>query len=57
MGDSKKFQGSFMAVLRQFQRCFKEVSRVLKKVSSLFQENFVVAWIALQLPEKKDGIL
>ena len=26
---------------RQFQRCFKEDSSVLKKVSSVFQENFI----------------
>ena len=39
-------QGSFKVseriskvVSRQFQRCFKEGSRVLKKVSSVFQEN------------------
>ena len=28
-------------VSRQFQRCFKEDSSVLKKVSSVFQENFM----------------
>ena len=41
-------QGSFKVskrhskiVLRQFQRCFKEDSRVLKKVSSVFHENVI----------------
>ena len=32
---------SSKGVSRQFQRCLKEDSRVLKKVSSVFQENFV----------------
>ena len=41
-------QGSFkiskissIGVLRQFQRCFKEDSRALKKVSSVFHENVI----------------
>ena len=35
-------QGSFkISKRRQFKRCFNEDYRVIKKVSSLFQENFV----------------
>ena len=41
-------QGSFnvskrssKGVSRQFQKCFKEDSRMLKKVSSVFQENIM----------------
>ena len=32
---------SSKGVSRQFQRCFQEDSSVLKKVSSVFQENFI----------------
>ena len=32
---------SSKGVSRQFQRCFQEYSSVLKKVSSVFQENFI----------------
>ena len=40
-GSFKVYKGSSKGVSRQFQRCFKEDSRVLKKVSSVFQENFI----------------
>ena len=39
-GSFKISKRSSKGVSRQFQRCFKEDSRVLKKVSSVFQENF-----------------
>ena len=40
-GSFKITKRSSKGVSRQFQRCFKEDSRVLKKVSSVFQENFI----------------
>ena len=58
------FQDIFKGVLREFLRCFKEVSIKfqgwIKKVLSVFQEcfnevlvgNFDVAWITSQLPEQ-----
>ena len=39
-GSIKVSNRSSKGVSRQFQRCFKEDSRVLKKVSSVFQESF-----------------
>ena len=41
------------SVSRQFQRCFKEDSRVLKKVSSVLQENFVNFFSVFQESFKK----
>ena len=38
---------SSKGVSRQFQRCFKEDSRVLKNVSSGFQENFIKSFKVL----------
>ena len=40
-GSFKISKRSSQGVSRQFQRCFNEDSRVLKKVSSVFQENFI----------------
>ena len=40
-GDSRELQGYLKEVQRVFQGSFKEDSRVLKKVSSEFQENFI----------------
>ena len=40
-GSFKVYKGSSKGVSRQFQRCFKEDSMVLKKVASVFQENII----------------
>ena len=40
-GSFKVSKRSSKGVSKQFQRCFKEDSRVLKNVSSVFQENFI----------------
>ena len=40
-GSFKISKRSSKGVSRQFQRCFKEDSRVLKKVSDVFQENCI----------------
>ena len=40
-GSLKISKRSSKGVSRQFQRCFKEDSRVLKNVSSVFQENII----------------
>ena len=40
-GSFKVSERSSKGVSRQFQRCFKKDSRVLKKLSSVFKENFI----------------
>ena len=68
-GVSKKIEGQFQRHSKEVSRAFKEsvkwVLKISNKVSRVFQEcfnavlfcNFVLAWISLQLPEQKEGLL
>ena len=46
-GSFKVSKRSSKGVSRQFERNFKEDSRVLKKVSSLSQENFIKSFMGV----------